>query len=343
MLGDSLFLKACRREVTDCTPVWLMRQAGRYMKEYRVIRKKVDFLTLCKTPDLASEITLQPVEKFAIDAAIIFSDILLPLEAMGIRIEFAQGDGPVIHNPVQTEKDVEALRIIEPEEDLPFVMDAIKRTCKELAGKVPLIGFAGGPFTLASYSIEGGHSRNFVTTKRLMYHNPSSWHLLMEKLAQVTARHLKAQIESGAQAVQLFDSWVGCLGPQDYAEFVLPYSRYVFDALNDTVPAIHFGTGSSTLLELMQKAGGTVIGVDWRIELGKAWERLGYDVGIQGNLDPVALFAPIPLIRKKVKEIINAADNHPGHIFNLGHGILPQTPVEHVAALVEAVHEFSQR
>ena len=343
MLGDSLFLKACRREVTNCTPVWLMRQAGRYMKEYRSIREKVDFLTLCKTPDLASEITLQPIEKFDLDAAIIFSDILLPLEAMGIRIEFAQGDGPVIHNPVQTEKDVEALRIIEPEEDLPFVMDAIKRTCKELADRVPLIGFAGGPFTLASYSIEGGHSKNFVTTKKFMYHNPSSWHLLMEKLAQVAAGHLKAQIKSGAQAVQLFDSWVGCLGPQDYAEFVLPYSQYVFDALSDTAPAIHFGTGSSTLLELMQKAGGTVIGVDWRIELGNAWERLGYNVGIQGNLDPVTLFAPIPLIRKKVKEIINAADNHPGHIFNLGHGILPQTPVENVAALVEAVHEFSQR
>jgi len=343
MLRDSVFLKACRKETTDYTPVWLMRQAGRYLKEYRAIREKVDFLTLCKTPDLASEVTLQPIEKFAVDAAIIFSDILLPLEAMGIRIEFSQGDGPVIHNPVRTDQDVGALRIIEPEEDLAFVMEAIKKTSQALADKVPLIGFAGGPFTLASYIIEGGHSRNFIATKKLMYHNPSTWHLLMEKLAQVTASHLKAQIKSGVEAIQLFDSWIGCLGPQDYAEFVLPYSRYVFDALNDTAPAIHFGTGSSTLLELMQKAGGTVIGVDWRIELGKAWERLGYSVGIQGNLDPVTLFAPIPLIRKKVKEIINAADKHLGHIFNLGHGILPLTPVEHVSALVEAVHEFSQR
>jgi len=343
MLQDSVFLKACRREAADYTPVWLMRQAGRYMKEYRAIREKVDFLTLCKTADLASEVTLQPIEKFAVDAAIIFSDILLPLEAMGIKIEFSQGDGPVIHNPVRTDEDVGALRIIEPEEDLAFVMEAIKKTSKALADTVPLIGFAGGPFTLASYAIEGGHSKNFIATKRLMYHRPSSWHLLMEKLAEVTARHLKAQVASGARAIQLFDSWIGCLGPQDYAEFVLPYSHYVFDALKDVAPAIHFGTGSSTLLELMQKAGGTVIGVDWRIELGKAWERLGYSVGIQGNLDPVTLFAPIPLIRKKVEEIIAAADKQPGHIFNLGHGILPQTPVEHVSALVEAVHEFSQR
>jgi uroporphyrinogen decarboxylase len=242
-----------------------------------------------------------------------------------------------------TKKDVDALRIIEPEEDLSFVMEAVKRTSKALADRVPLIGFAGGPFTLASYMIEGGHSRNFIATKKLMYHEPSSWHLLMEKLAQVTGEHLKAQIKSGAHAVQLFDSWVGCLGPKDYAEFVLPYSRHVFDTLHDTTPAIHFGTGTSTLLELMQKAGGTVIGVDWRIELGEAWRRVGYDVGIQGNLDPVTLFAPIPVIRKKVKEMITAADNHPGHIFNLGHGILPKTPVEHVTALVEAVHEFSQR
>jgi uroporphyrinogen decarboxylase len=319
-----------------------MRQAGRYMKEYRAIREKVDFLALCKTPELASEVTLQPIEKFELDAAIIFSDILLPLEAMGIRLEFAPGGGPVIHGSIQTEKDVEALRIIEPEEDLPFVMEAVTRTCKELADKLPLIGFAGGPFTLASYIIEGGHSKNFIATKKLMYHNPSVWHRLMEKLARVVARHLNAQIKSGAQAVQLFDSWVGCLSPQDYAEFVLPYSRHVFDSLNGDAPAIHFGTDASTLLELMQQAGGTVIGVDWRIELGKAWERLGHSVAIQGNLDPVTLFAPIPFIREKVKDIIRAADNRPGHIFNLGHGILPQTPVEHVTALVEAVHEFSQ-
>jgi len=340
---SEIFLKACQQKPTEYTPVWIMRQAGRYMKEYRAIRKKVDFLTMCKTPELAAEVTLQPVEKLGVDAAIIFADILLPLERMGMKLEFSQGDGPIIHNPVRTEKDIKGLRIIDPEEDLPFVLEAIKKVRRELDGKVPLIGFSGSPFTLASYMIEGGHSRNYIITKKMMYHNPTHWHLLMEKLAEVTARYLNAQIKYGAQAVQLFDSWAGCLSPKDYAEFVLPHSRYIFRNLKDDVPAIHFATGSSSLLELMQQAGGSVIGVDWRIDLGTAWDRLGYKVGIQGNLDPVMLFAPIPVIRNKVKKILESAANRPGHIFNLGHGILPQTPVENVIALVEAVHEFSKR
>ncbi|MBW1679638.1 MAG: uroporphyrinogen decarboxylase [Deltaproteobacteria bacterium] len=343
MLKNSVFFKACRQEPTEYTPVWLMRQAGRYLKEYRAIRKKVDFLTMCKTPDLAAEVTLQPVEKLGVDAAIIFSDILLPLEKMGIELEFSQRDGPVIHNPIRTEKEIGSLRIIEPEEDVPFVLEAIKKVCKALNEKIPLIGFSGGPFTLASYIIEGGHSQNYINTKKLMYHNPAHWHLLLEKLGEVVTRYLNAQIESGVQVIQVFDSWAGCLSPQDYTEFVFPHSRYVFRGLKKDVPAIHFATGTSTLLELMQKAGGNVIGIDWRINLSKAWERLRYKVGIQGNLDPVTLFAPIPIIKNRVKEILRSADNRPGHIFNLGHGILPQTPVENVIALVEAVHEFSQR
>ncbi|MFH0812671.1 MAG: uroporphyrinogen decarboxylase [Pseudomonadota bacterium] len=340
---SSVFLRACQQQYTEYTPVWFMRQAGRYMKEYRDIRKKVPFLTMCKTPDLAAEVTLQPVEKIGIDAAIIFSDILLPLEPMGITLEFSQGDGPVVHNPIKSEEDIERLRIIEPEEDLPFATEAIRKVCIALDGKVPLIGFSGGPFTLASYIIEGGHSRNYIKTKRLMYHNTPYWRLLMEKLAETITRYLNAQIEAGAQAIQVFDSWVGCLSPPDYAEYVLPHSRYVFQRIKKDIPTIHFATDSSTLLELMQQAGGNVIGIDWRIDLGKAWELLGYKVGIQGNLDPVTLFAPIPVIRNKTKEILESANNRPGHIFNLGHGILPWTPVENVIALVEAVHEFSQR
>jgi uroporphyrinogen decarboxylase len=298
---------------------------------------------MCKTPELAAEVTLQPVDKLGVDAAIIFSDILIPLEPMGISLEFSKGDGPVIHNPISTEEDIEKLRIINPDEDVPFVYEAIAKVRKVIDGKVPLIGFAGAPFTLASYIIEGGHSRNYIKTKNLMYHSNRNWHLLMEKLAETITRYLNAQIEAGAQAVQLFDSWVGCLSPSDYAEYVLPHSRSVFQGLNKTVPAIHFATSASTLLEHMKQAGGRVIGVDWRIDLGKAWDILGHNVAIQGNLDPVTLFAPASFIREKTREVLDAAKNRPGHIFNLGHGILPGTPVENVIALVEAVHELSRR
>jgi len=343
MSEESTFLRACRRQPTDYTPVWLMRQAGRYMKEYRAIRQKYSFLAMCKTPDVAAEVTLQPVEKLGVDAAIIFSDILVPLEPMGIDLEYAQGEGPVIHNPVRTAADIDKLRVITPEEDVPFVLAAVRKVRQALDGKVPLIGFAGAPFTLASYMIEGGHSRNFIRTKQLMYRHPGDWHRLMEKLADVTLRYLNAQIEAGAQAVQMFDSWVGCLNPDDYAAFVLPYSRRVFQGLQGSAPAIHFGTISSTLLEHMREAGGDVIGVDWRIDLGTAWQRIGYDRAVQGNLDPVALFSPLASVRKLARKILESAGNRPGHIFNLGHGILPETPAENVIALVDTVHELSQR
>jgi uroporphyrinogen decarboxylase len=343
MIRNSVFLQACRKEPTDFTPIWLMRQAGRYLSEYRAIREKTSFLEMCKRPDLAAEVTLQPIRKIGMDAAIIFADILLPLEPMGIKLEFAQGEGPIIHNPIQKEDDIESLRIIQPDEDVPFVLEAIKKVIKELNGTIPLIGFAGAPFTLASYCIEGGRSQNFIKTKQLMYHNSKYWHLFMEKISSVVIRYLNAQIAAGAEVVQVFDSWVGCLSPYDYAQFVLPHMIKIFQGLTPEVPAIHFATGASDLLELMKTAGGDIIGIDWRIELGNAWKRLEYTVGIQGNLDPVTLFAPLSVIKKRVQDILKSAENRPGHVFNLGHGILPQTPVENVVALVNMVHDFSKR
>ncbi len=337
------FLAACRREKVAFTPVWLMRQAGRYMKEYRSLREKHSFLELCKTPELATEITLMPVDQIGVDAAIIFADILLPLESMGIGLGFSDGRGPAIHNPVRSEKDVKALRLINPDEDVPFLLEAIRSVRRELEGRVPLIGFSGAPFTLASYLIEGGHSKNFVQTKRVMYQNAEMWRGLMEKLVSVVVRYVKGQIKAGAQAIQIFDTWVGCLGPDDYERFVLPHSQRVFRELGNEVPLIHFGTNSSTLLPLMKQAGGDVIGVDWRIHLGEAWEKIGYEVGIQGNLDPTILFAPPTEIREAVRAILNGARNRSGHIFNLGHGILPETPVDHARLMVDAVHEMSQR
>ncbi len=343
-LRSERFLRACRRQEVDCTPVWLMRQAGRYMKEYMAIRSKYSFLTMCKTPELAAEVTLQPVEKLGVDAAILFADILLPLEGMGITLEFAKDEGPVIHNPVRTMADVERLRVIEPEEDVPYVLEAVRLVRRELDGRVPLIGFSGAPFTLASYIIEGGGSKNYVKCKQMMWQAPEVWHALMAKLAEVTLRYLRAQIRAGAQAVQVFDSWVGALAPDDYEEFVLPHSKFVMDGLKgEGVPVIHFAHNASTLLDLVKRAGGDVIGLDWRVDLGEAWERLGYDVAVQGNLDPMALFAPIPVIEEKVRRILERAGNRPGHIFNLGHGIHKETPVEHAIALVEAVHRYSRR
>ena len=337
------FLRACRKEPTPYTPIWLMRQAGRYMKEYRALRKKYSFLEMCKNPEIAARVTLQPLDKFKLDAAIIFSDILIPLEPMGVEFEFAKGEGPVFHRPVREMKDVERLKIIEPEEEIPFLMEAIRIVRRELEGKIPLIGFSGAPFTLASYMIEGGHSRNYTLTKGLMYQNRPAWNLLMEKVSEVLIRYLNAQSRAGVQALQIFDSWVGCLTPGDYEEYVLPYSKRVMDGVDKSVPLIHFATSSSTLLERMKQAGGNVIGVDWRVDLSEAWARIGYDVGIQGNLDPVVLFGPVDLIKKEVKRILDQAEGRPGHIFNLGHGILPNTPVEHVSALVEMVHEYSSK
>jgi len=320
-----------------------MRQAGRYQKEYRALRKKYSFLEMCKTPELAAQVTLLPVEQLNVDAAIIFADILLPLEPMGIGFEFAKNEGPVFHQPIREMKQIDALRVIEPEEDMPFLMEAIRTVRRELEGKIPLIGFSGAPFTLASYVIEGGHSKNYILTKGMMYQNRPAWHGLMEKLADMLIRYLNSQIGAGAQAVQLFDSWVGCLSPQDYEEYVLPYSKKVIDGVDKRVPLIHFATSSSTLLEGMKQAGGDVIGLDWREDLREAWARIGHDVGVQGNLDPVILFGPVDRIEKEVKRILERAEGRPGHIFNLGHGILPDTPVDNVVRLVDAVHEYSAR
>jgi uroporphyrinogen decarboxylase len=339
--GDYPFLMACRRKRVPYTPVWLMRQAGRYQKEYRALRKKYSFLEMCKTPELAARVTLLPVEQLKVDAAIIFADILLPLEPMGIDFEFAKDEGPVFHQPIREMKQIDALRIIEPEEDMPFLMEAIRTVRRELQGKIPLIGFSGAPFTLASYVIEGGHSKNYILTKGMMYQDRAAWHGLMEKLAEVLIRYLNSQVRAGAQALQLFDSWVGCLSPQDYEEYVLPYSKKVIDNVDKSVPFIHFATSSSTLLEGMKRAGGDVIGLDWRVDLREAWGRVGHDVAVQGNLDPVILFGPVERIEKEVKRILERAEGRPGHIFNLGHGILPNTPVDNVVRLVDAVHEYS--
>ncbi|MGH9456268.1 MAG: uroporphyrinogen decarboxylase [Thermoanaerobaculia bacterium] len=335
------FLRACRREPVDRTPVWFMRQAGRYMPAYRALRAKHTLLEICRTPELATEVTLQPLERFDLDAAIIFADLLLPFEPMGADFEFAKGEGPVVHRPVRDRAAVEGLRAVDPETDLGYVLDAIRMVRRALDGRVPLIGFAGAPFTLASYLIEGGASRHYIHTKRMMQEEPGIWHLLMEKLAATSAAFLRAQVEAGAQAVQLFDSWVGCLGPLEYRQYVLPHSKAVFDALADLdVPRIHFGTGTSSFLELLRIAGGDVIGIDWRIEIDVAWRAIGYDTAVQGNLDPVALFGPRPLLESRIAEILHRASGRPGHIFNLGHGILPETPEENVEAAVEYVHSW---
>jgi uroporphyrinogen decarboxylase len=340
-MENETFLKACRLEPAEHTPVWLMRQAGRYMKEYMAIKEKHSFLEMCRTPELACEVTLQPIKAFELDAAIIFADILLPLEGMGIHLEFAKNMGPVIKNPVRSTADIDAVRIIDPDEDVPYLLEAIKMVRAELNGKVPLIGFSGAPFTLASYIIEGGGSKNYINAKTLMYSDPGAWRALMDKITEIVIRYLNAQVKAGAQALQLFDSWVGCLGPDDYREFALPYTRKVIESVDRTVPFINFSTNTGTYLETLLEAGGDVIGVDWKLRLDTAWERIGPKRAIQGNLDPVTLFGPVDVLRKKVREIIDMAGGRPGHIFNLGHGIVVGTPVDNVKALVDCVHEFS--
>ena len=342
LTSSQRFLNACWQKPVDRTPVWFMRQAGRFLSEYRAIRAHHTLLEICAQPELAAQVTLQPVTRLGVDAAILFADILLPLVPMGIQLEFAAGEGPVIHNPVQSAADVAALRPVEPRESLANVLAAIRIVRKELDDATALIGFAGAPFTLASYLIEGGSSRNLLKTKRLMYSDPQSWHRLMEKLAQVIADYLSAQIDAGAQAVQLFDSWVGTLTPDDYHEYVFPYSKSIFAALqNKGVPTIHFGTGTASLLPLMKEAGGNVIGIDWQTPLDWAWRLLDYRVAVQGNLDPVAFYAPEDELEKRVERILRQAGGRPGHIFNLGHGILPDTPVDQVKRVVELVHEWS--
>ena len=337
------FLRACRREPTEYTPVWLMRQAGRFMPEYRALRARFGFLELCKSPEAAAEVTLLPVERLGVDAAIIFADILLPLEPMGVGLEFAKGEGPVIQRPVRSAADLAGLASVDPQEATPFVFEAIRKVRKALSERVPLIGFAGAPFTVASYLIEGGASREYLHTKRLMHDDPSTWHALMERLVKVTVGYVNGQIAAGAQAVQLFDSWVGALSPADYREFALPHTRGVITGLTPGVSVIHFSTGTGGLLELVRAAGGDVIGLDWRVDLADAWKRLGYDVAVQGNLDPAILLAKPAEIKRHVRGILDRAAGRPGHVFNLGHGVLAETPVDHVIAMVDAVHELSSR
>ncbi len=337
---EGRFLRACRREPVEATPVWFMRQAGRYMKEYRALRERHSLLDLCRTPELAAEVTMQPVRALGVDAAILFADILLPLEPLGLQLSFSEGIGPVLSQPVRSMDDVRKLRPVNPAEDLGYVMEAIRLLRGEL--QIPLIGFCGAPFTVAAYAIEGGASRTYLHTKAMMYSAPETFHALMDRLSDVLADYIAAQIEAGAQAVQIFDSWVGELGPQDYETFVLPYSRKVLSRAEASgVPVIHFGTNTTNLLPLMKRAGGTVIGLDWRIPLDDGWKIVGGDVAVQGNLDPAALFAPLPELKRRVELVLKQAGGRAGHIFNLGHGIMPNTPVDNVKAVVDLVHEYS--
>ncbi|MBA3868322.1 MAG: uroporphyrinogen decarboxylase [Anaerolineae bacterium] len=342
IVENSRLLKACRREKTDTTPVWLMRQAGRYMPEYRQLREKYSILEIIKTPELACEVTMQPINAFDLDAGIIFADILPPLEGMGLQLDFVKGEGPIIYNPVRTADDVAQLYVTPPEESLWFTLEAIKLARVELDQRgLPLIGFSGAPYTLAAYAVEGGGSANHLTVKSLMMSDPQTWHALMEKLSEVVGQYLLAQAKAGAQVLQLFDSWVGQLAPEDYRQNVMSYTRHAIEIARESgVPIIHFGTDTSGILELLRDAGGDVIGIDWRIDLDTAWARLGDGVAVQGNLDPIALFAPWPELQKRAQNILDQAGGRAGHIFNLGHGILPNTPVDNVKRLVDFVHEY---
>ncbi len=318
-----------------------MRQAGRYMPEYRRLRADHSILEICKTPKLAAEVTLQPIEALDVDAAIIFADLLLPLEPMGLKLEFVAGDGPLIHNPIRTAGDVDALNTRDVDQ-LNYVGEAIQEAKGLLGGRVPVIGFVGAPFTLASYMIEGGGSRHYLQAKRLMYSDPKTWQRLMEKIVEVLVPYAASQVSHGAEVIQIFDSWVGALSPGDYEKCVLPYTRILVRAIQSTgVPVIYFSTGGSSYVELLHEAGGEVLGLDWRIRLDDAWRRIRYEAAVQGNLDPVALFAPLPKLRARVEDVLRRAGDRPGFIFNLGHGILPETPVENVKAVVAMVREFS--
>ena len=342
--GVARFLAACRHEQPDATPIWFMRQAGRCLAQYRELRKRYDILTMAKTPELCAQVTLMPVEQFGVDGAVLYADIMLPLEKMGVSLEIEPDIGPIIHNPVRSMRDVEALRVLDAEESTPFVMDAIRLVRRELEGKQAVIGFSGAPFTLACYMIEGRPSRDYGLAKSLMYGQPEVWDALMEKLSEVVTRYLLAQIRAGVDVVQLFDSWVGALSPSAYARYVQPYTRRIFEAVKQTgMPAIHFGTGTVSLLELMTEAGGDIISVDWRVELDDAWARIGCERGIQGNLDPTLLLAPWDVIERGMLDVLRRANQRPGHIFNLGHGVLAQTEPDMLRRLVDAVHRVTAR
>jgi uroporphyrinogen decarboxylase len=344
-LENSRFLKACHGQPVDAVPIWLMRQAGRYMEEYRELKRKYEFLDLVKTPELARDVTMQPINAFDLDAAIIFADILPILEPLGLQLEYIKGEGPTIHNPIRNPKDIDTIKPVNPEESLWFTLDAIKLTRESLDPlNTPLIGFSGAPFTLASYAIEGGSSKNRVLTKSFMYEHPDAWHKLMNVLAESAGAYLKAQAESGAHVLQLFDSWVGIMPPNDYREFVQPHSKRALDIASEAgVPVIHFGTESAGILADMRDAGGDILGADWRIDIDKAAEILGDDVGIQGNLDPVALHAPWPELKRRTQDVLDRMEGRDGFIFNLGHGILKTTPVDNVKRLAEFVHDYTAK
>jgi len=333
------FLRACRRQPVDKTPVWFMRQAGRYMSDYRALRERYSLLQICREPELAVAVTLQPVDVIDVDAAILFSDLLLPFTPMGLDFDFLKGEGPSIERPIRHAADVQRVRAFEPRQALGHVLTTIRMLRKELDGRVPLIGFGGAPFTMASYAIEGGPSTSYAKTKAFMYAQPAAWHALCDTFASVMSAYLRAQIEAGVQAVQVFDSWAGQLSRDDYREFAQPHSRRIFEALADTgVPTLHFGVGTTAILPDMAAAGGDVIGVDWRLPLDQAWTLVGEDRGIQGNLDPTVLLGPRERMMAAADDILRRAAGRAGHIFNLGHGVLPNTNLEQVQALARHVH-----
>ena len=340
--SDSVFMRACRREPVPYTPVWLMRQAGRYMAEYRAVRAKMSMLELCKSPDVVSEVTCFARKRINADAAILFADLLLIAEPLGVKLTFAAGEGPLLEPAVRDAAAVDRLREVDPDE-LAYVYDAVRAVRRDLEPEIPLIGFAGAPFTVASYLIEGKGSRHFEHVKTFMYRDEGAWNALMAKIVRGTISYLLRQVEAGCQAIQVFDSWVGALSPADYRRYVLPHTRALFEGLPAGIPTIHFGTDTATLLPDLRRTGGTVIGLDWRVELDRGWAEVGHDVAIMGNLDPLLLFAEIPVLERETDRILAEAGGRDGHIFNLGHGILPGTPVDHVVRLVEHVHERSRR
>ena len=333
-------VRAARREIVDRRPVWFMRQAGRSLPEYRKIRESYDLFTICQNPELCAEVTLQPVRRLGVDGAVLFADIMLPVAfGLGVELQLVDGVGPVVEQPIRSQADIDRLQARPPGEAVPFVLETIKLLRRELDPSVAVIGFSGAPFTLAGYLIEGKPSREFLTTKTMMYAEPALWDALMTRLSGLVLDYLLAQVEAGAQIVQVFDSWVGSLSPADYRRYVLPHMTGIFSGLRrGGAPSIHFGTGTAGVLSSMREAGGDVIGVDWRVDLGEAWRVVGYDRGIQGNLDPALLLGPWPVIEDGARRVIEAAGGRPGHIFNLGHGVLPASPVEHLQRLVEFVH-----
>jgi uroporphyrinogen decarboxylase len=342
--GRTRFLDACYRRQPDATAVWFMRQAGRSFAEYRELRKQYGILEMAKTPELSTQVTLMPVHTFGVDGAVLYADIMLPIEGMGVSLEIEPEVGPIIHNPIRTMKDVEALRVLDAQETVPYVLETVRMVRRELAGKQAVIGFSGAPFTLACYMIEGRPSRNYELAKSLMYGQPRVWHALMDKLTAVVSNYLLAQLKAGADVVQVFDSWIGAVSPSVYRRFVQPYMKRIFAAIKETgSPSIHFGTGTAALLEVMTEAGGDVISVDWRVDLDEAWARIGYDRGIQGNLDPTLLLTSWPVIEGGMHDVLRRAGGRPGHIFNLGHGVPASTDTDLLRRLVDAVHEATRR